>query len=86
MFTRPRSTKCSYEAKRMLLLVPVYPAEASIRMIARSTDGDEDRIIKLLKNLPAEIPVAERSEKFATYLTFPSIEDKRRAIGEAFVV
>lgn len=83
---RPRSASCNDEARRLLLLVPVYPGEVSIYKLARSTWRLSADVIRMVESLPSDVPLAERHEGRRTYLTFPSIEDKRKAIGGAFVV
>ena len=83
---RPRSGACNREAKRMLLLVPVYPDEVAVGMLAKSTRRLVADVLHTVERLPSDFPLAERHEGRETYLTFPSIEDKRKAIGDAFVV
>lgn len=74
------------EARRIMLLVPVYPEEVTVKKIARSTWRYSAEIRLLIDRLPADMPLAERKEGRTTYLTFPSIEAKRRAVGEKYAV
>ena len=74
------------EAKRLMLLIPVYPYEVTTKKLAKSTWMMATDIIHLVASLPADTPIAERKEGTNTYLTFPSIEAKRKAIGGVYAV
>lgn len=74
------------ETKRFMLLVPIYPAEASIRKLSASIGKTTTYVERILQSLPSDYPIAERDSEHGCLLCFATIEDKRKAIGNAYVV
>lgn len=69
--------KLNPEAARVLSLVPAYPMEISAVELGRRTGLSANRIGYVLRGLPTDLPIAERTEgEKELWLCFPTEEDR----------
>lgn len=71
---------------RILLLVPVYPDEVTIRQLVKSTGVSGRTLKEWLSCLAADFPLAERTEGRSTILCWPTIEKKKECLGWRYVI
>ena len=76
----------SHDNLRLLLLIPVYPYETTVSEIAKATGRNGKKIARMILNLPAYFPIAERNGDNGNYFSFPDISSKRSAFRGVFNV
>ena len=62
------------------LLAPVYPEEISVSELARAKGKSIRAMESMVLGLPTFFPIAERVERTETFLCFPTLSDKQRAM------
>ena len=68
------------------LLIPVYPDEVSFGTLRRSAGLTFRELHKMVANLPARTPLAERTVGGETLYCWPTLDDKRRTLGDVWAV
>ena len=68
---------------RLMLDVPVYPEEVTVRKLAKDTGKSAGYISLMISALPVAFPIAERTSGHDRFLCFPSAEAKEQAFKGA---
>ena len=76
----------SHDNLRLLLLIPVYPYETTVSEIARAAGRNGKDISRMIINLPAYFPIAERPGASENYFSFPDAASKKMAFKGVFNV
>lgn len=69
------------EFAAVLSYVPVYPNEISLHEVGRHTNTSGRKLKLWLSYLAVDFPLAERTEGRSLILCWPTLDDKRSALG-----